>query len=136
MPADHSWDEEFRILRTRLWGHVTIDDIIRDALKVYEDPRIHTPVQELIDLREVESTDVKISDLRNLVQLNVSYAERFKGRHQALVAPTDELHSMAQAFATLSEVHLWPHLSRVFRTLPEAEDWLSSAGSEGNESAG
>ena len=134
MPAEHSWEEESRILRTRLWGRVTIEDIIRDALKVYADLRIHTPIQELIDLREVESTDVTIDDLRRLVQLNVNHAERFRGRRQAMVAPTDELRSMAQTFVTLSEVHLWPHLSRIFNTLSEAEDWLTSVGSEGNNS--
>ena len=130
MSADHFWDEESRVLRTRLWGHVTIKDIIRDALKVYDDPRIRAPLQELIDLQEVESTDVTIDDLRNLVRLNADHAERFKGRHQALVAPTEELRSMAQSFATLSGVHLWPHRTRVFETMGDAEEWLSSVVSE------
>jgi hypothetical protein len=130
MPADHSWDEESRILRIRLRGHVTNEDILGDALKIYGDSRIRAPIREIIDLREVESTSLTINDLRNLVQMNVSHAERFEERYQALVAPTDELRSMARSFATFSQMHLWPHRTRVFETLCDAEEWLSSVMSE------
>jgi hypothetical protein len=131
MPADFRWDSGSRILRTRLWGHVTNEDIVGHALNVVADPSIRAPLQELIDCTGVESTRVTSEGLRNIVQIDVAHKERYRGQRTAIVAPTDEILSMARTFATLSEVHHSPHRIRIFRTLPEAEDWLKSPDSEG-----
>lgn len=131
MPASYRWDGESRIIFTRLWGHVTDEDIVRHSLEVAANPAVCAPLRELIDCTGVESTSVTSDGLRNIVLIDVANKDRFQGQRTAIVAPKDEFFSMAQTFATLSEVHGSPHRIRIFRTLREAEDWLGSPDSEG-----
>jgi hypothetical protein len=131
MPADYRWDGESRIIYTRLWGHVTNEDIVHHSLNVVANPAVCAPLQELIDCTEVESTSATSDGLRDIVLIDVANKDRFRGQRTAIVAPTDEFFSMARTFATLSEVHGSPHRIRIFRTMEEAKDWLGSPDSEG-----
>ena len=126
MPSEYRWDEPLRIIRTRFWGHVTNEDLIMQAMAVYGNPRLGPPLGELVDLSEVKSTEVTINALRKVVQIDIGHSERFEGLSTAIVAPTDELRSMAQAFATLSEVYDSPTSVRIFGTHDQAEQWLAA----------
>ncbi len=126
MPVEHRWDEATRTLHTRLRGRVTRDEMLRNGAEVAKDPRIVAPFQEIVDLREVESHDLTIEGLRNIVQIDVDSYEKFKGQRQAIVAPAGEMENMALSYATLAKVHGGPATIRIFPTYEEAERWLAS----------
>ena len=126
MPVEHSWDEPRRILRTRLWGRVTRDEMLRNGEEVAKDPRIVSPFQEIVDLGDITSHDLTLDDIRDIVRIDVDSYEKLKGQRQAIVASTGELESMALSYATMSKVHGGPATIRIFKSYEEAKRWLAS----------
>jgi hypothetical protein len=123
MPVEYQIDKVHRIIRTRCTGPVTIEEVVEHFHVLERDPDCPDLVDVLLDLSEQTSIPKK----ENL-QAVTGEIKRIRGRVQfgscAIVACTDALYGMLRMFEVFAE-QLFRE-SYVFRTVREAEAWLSS----------
>lgn len=126
MPGDYAFNPQTRAQLTRLWGVVTDEDILQIARAVAADPRIGPNSREILDLREVERTDVTRDGIRAAAEVDLGHPGKFVGNRTAIVATRDAHYGMARMYASLTEAMGAPTRVRVFRTVEEAKAWLQA----------
>jgi hypothetical protein len=123
MPVEYQIDKVNRIIRTRCTGPVTIEEVVEHFHVLERDPDCPDFVNVLLDL----SKQTSIPKKENL-QAVTGEIKRIRGRVQfgscAIVACTDALYGMLRMFEVFAE-QLFRELY-VFRTVREAEAWLTS----------
>lgn len=103
---------------------VTVSGVVGDA--DFEDakfPDVPPGTIELLDLSRAERTEISSGEIRRIAQRDLSWPDRIS--RMAIVATSDVAFGLARMYQTLcdgmkTEV-------RIFRSRPEAEDWLGLA---------
>lgn len=104
-------------------GIVTDEDLLAHWQQGYSDERVPWGAPEILDLSAVERFEVTSSGLRKLVDLDAQQAKlRTDPYKLAVVAPADHVFGMIRMYQMFSETN--PNDVRVFRELPEVEEWL------------
>lgn len=122
MPISRRWDPDQHALFVRMVGRVDDAELVRFARELSEDPEVPTGRRELIDLREVEASDVTTEAIRQVAGAFRSQDKTHYETRVALVAASDlgfGLGRMYQAFRDDAPIHL-----QVFRELEKALAWL------------
>jgi hypothetical protein len=135
MPTEHVYDEQTRMMTTRIWGTVTDADLLALAESIASDPRIAPGMRELMDLREVEKTEVTRQVLQSVAAIDRTLAENFLGNRTAIVAVRDAHYGLARMFAHLMEAAGAPTQVRVFRDVDMAKGWLQRPAASGTAPA-
>jgi len=122
MPVEQRWDEKLRTFFVAVSGPVSDQEFVDFVMGLAKRDDIPTARKELVDLSELERTDVEADSLREA-------AVRFRGLDQtvfesrvAVVAPSDigfGLARMYQSFRGDSTVEF-----EVFRARAAALEWL------------
>lgn len=120
---------EGRLLRLDLVGEYSPEEVPKAFLAALADPACPRLVALLLDVTRSRSLAGRApGELRAVSEFIGPYAERVGGRC-AVVAPSDVLFGMSQMGAVFSEAV--GVSARVFRTHPEALQWLGLGESGG-----
>lgn len=118
MPASYEIRANQRLVRSRLWGVVSDEDLRAHAGLLRADPDFDPTYQQLVDLRDVSALRVS-SDTIARVARESAFAP---GVRRAVVAPTDYHFGMGRMFDLYSDAA--GQTVAVFRDLDAAEAWL------------
>jgi hypothetical protein len=111
-------DVDRRLVRTRLVGAVTVDEVEEHNRALAKDPRFKPEFEQLVDLSEMteilfDTTAVRKSAVHHVFS---------PGTRRALVATSDATFGMSRMFAMQSEGV--GQRIEVFRHMDEATAWL------------
>ena len=107
-------------------GTVTDDEFLAHRSELDADPRARPGYLLLVDLRPAEAIEISAAAFRQDADADVSSPQR-RGARVAIVAPKTAAFGLARMFEILHDEG--PQEVMVFRTMPEAEEWLGlSAG--------
>lgn len=126
MPIDYEWDEKAGLIRTRMWGEVTDDDIDAHTLKIFKDTRLTPPISEIIDSLDVVKLSVTSKSLKKIADGARANKEKFVGHRTAIVSATDVIFGMARMYEMLSDVAGSPIKISAFRNFGDALAWLDT----------
>jgi hypothetical protein len=123
MPVSYQIDSARGIIRTRCCGAVTIEEVIGHFQTLERDPQCPDRIDVLLDLSE----QITVPTTENLRAVTHEIG-RVHGRVQfgncAVIACTDALFGMLRMLEVFAERYF--RQTRVFRTAPEANAWLSA----------
>ena len=122
MPIEHEFDARRRLLRVRMLGVVTDDDVLDYAEAITGDDSRGPEYDELIDLRELETPAASTDTLRRVADIFRKYERQPELVKVAFIAASDAAYGIArmyQAFRAESAADM-----RVFRHANEARRWL------------
>jgi len=122
MPVVYKLNPAEKFIYTQCIGNVTPEEISEHFRELVRDPDCPDRLAVLLDLRETTSVPWTFQ-LRGVNQ----DLERVRGKVAfdacAIVASRDVLFGMMRIFAVFAQGHFTS--IRVFRTVPEAEEWLA-----------
>jgi hypothetical protein len=121
MPCDSDLDMERRWVRSRAWGVVTNAEALAGRRKFADDSRFTSDFHQIYDGREVTRITLTASEI-----VALSREDMFGPRaRRAFVAPRRDTYDLARMYVTYRKLHFGKEDMRVFRTMEEAEAWLS-----------
>lgn len=123
MPYEYTVDSERRVVRVRMWGALTTEEILAVVKQLIGDPQISPGFSELIDLTEASSTAITADDLRRIASSTLDPVSR-----RAFVTRDTLTYGFARMFESFRQINQAPERIAVFGNLQEAEAWLSSRG--------
>jgi hypothetical protein len=126
MPVTYQIDRTRNLIRTRCFGEVTLEEVLDHFRTLQSDPECPSRLDVLLDLSECLSA-ASGGQLRTVNQAIASVRERVQFDACAIVAPTDLLFGMGRMFEVLAEERF--RATHVFRSVVDAEEWLSSQSS-------
>jgi len=118
MPASYRIDVARRLVLSRAWGVFTAQDLYGHYTALSADPVFDPSFSQLVDLRDVEQVDMEPSVIRRHALERLFAA----GAQRALVTSSDVAYELARMYGT-SAAYV-PQNVRVFREMPDAEQWL------------
>ena len=118
MPATYAIDIERKLVRSRIWGAPTEEEILDHGRRLRADPRFQPDFRQLLDMSEWKAILISSPRVRQ------SAREQFfaPGARRAFVAISDCAFGMARMYALASEAE--GQTIEVFRELRAAEAWL------------
>lgn len=120
MPYTYSVDDVQRVVRVRLSGEFTREDLLALSGALAIDSRVSSDFVEVIDLTAVTTTpDAGRGDIRRRATTPLTPVLR-----RAFVAPQPAIFGLCRMFATFREMTAKAEPVGVFHTLAEAEAWL------------
>ena len=120
MAYTYSVDNAQRVVRVRLSGEFTREDLVALSHDLANDPRVSVEFVELIDMSDVRTPpDVQRSDIRRRATTALTPVSR-----RAFVAPQPVIYGLCRMFATFRELTANREPVEVFHTTREAEAWL------------
>jgi len=122
MPIEHEFDAERNLLRVRMFGLVTDDDVLDYAETITSDASLGAVYDELIDLRDLETPAASTDVMRRVADIFREHERAPEAVKVAFVATSDAAYGIArmyQAFRAESAADM-----RVFRSQDEACGWL------------
>ena len=120
MAYTYSVDVVQRVVRVRLSGEFTREDLAALSRDLANDPRVSAEFVELIDLSDVRTPPhVPRSDVRRRATTALTPVSR-----RAFVAPQPVIYGLCRMFTTFREVTANREPVEVFHTAREAEAWL------------
>ena len=120
MPCDYDIDVEHRLVRTNLWGEITLDELTVNQERTKDDPAFDPAFFQLADLQEL--TVINLTALE--VQAYASYSPFVPEARRALVAPGDVAYGLGRMYSTFRQFISPNDQIRIFRDLKSAEEWL------------
>ena len=126
MPITSEVDKTRNLTIYTLIGSTTIDEI-HGALKSFWEAHELT-LDLLWDTRSASLKNLRISDVESIVMLIHQYRNRFNERKSgkaAIVASTDLQYGLSRTLEILFEIENFPNKLQSFRTMEEANQWLS-----------
>lgn len=124
MTVRYTYDEKENFILTTFSGILTDEDLETQAKAVAADPRVRPGAREIVDLRAVEQVEASTESIGFIIVMDKEHRDKFEGMKTAIVAPRDLLFGLSKIFEVLSEVENAPSTVKVFRTMPEARNWL------------
>jgi len=112
-------------VRVRFSGALQGPDSLDAVRELVRDPRYKTGMNGLIDLREVESIELRGDDVRSGADLVVHLGDAFAGTRWALLANSDAVFGIARQFELMVSDPRFE--MRAFRDLEAAERYLQGA---------
>jgi hypothetical protein len=126
MTIPYSTEWKNKGLRITFTGIVIGGELVQLARGVYGDRRFDELRYHVMDFSQVESFDMTERETKNIAYMDMAAARSNPDTSVAIVAHQDIGRKLAQLYASYSEPSPWE--IRIFDTLQEAEQWLSSLG--------
>jgi hypothetical protein len=125
MPIDYVIDHEHRVVRTRVLGVMTDDDVFAYQSTVWSRPDV-LGYDELVDMSEVRHIALpSITRIRDLANLSVQKDPPGRVSKFAIVAPGDIAYMMGRLYKAIRNATSGSTRKiGVFHTLPEALKFL------------
>ena len=119
MPATYEIDSAERVVRTRLWGVVTDDEVYDHNNRLRSDPKFHSDYRQLVDMCGITKAEVS-STMIGDTAINQFFEP---GSRRAIIASDDAVFGLARMFALRSESV--GQTIEVYRERSRAEEWLA-----------
>jgi hypothetical protein len=119
MPTYLSIDVSRSRVVSTISGAVGWKDMYGALEEIANHPDFKPEFDQLVDVTGVTTVDATYEDMRRVAELN-PFAPSAR---RAIVGSSDFVYGMARMYETLTADR---SLVRVFRTMPEAEEWLSN----------
>jgi hypothetical protein len=121
MPAEYRIDRDNKIVLSRAWGKVAIEDFHAHGTRLRADPDFSPDFRQLWDFTEVSESVSDFDAMARLAQTNVfSPTSR-----RAMLAPSDVVFGVGRMFQMLRESKGETGI-RVFRDRESALRWLET----------
>jgi hypothetical protein len=133
MPVQYRIDHTKGIIRTRCIGEVTLEEVLSHFQELKSDPECPPRLDALLDLSQCLSA-ANSAQLRTVSDAIASIRERVQFDACAIVGPTDLLFGVGRMFEVFAEERF--RVTNVFRSVADAESWLSSQESFGAARSG
>jgi len=126
MPVTYVINIEEKLIRTKCFGNVTINEVIAHFRTLERDPLCPDSLDVFLDLSE--TTSLPLSGQISAVAVEISRVKK-KVRFNAcaVVATRDALFGMLRMFSVVAGPYF--QAIHVFRAASEAEEWLASQNS-------
>jgi hypothetical protein len=122
MPVIYDIDKTINLIRTRCVGSVTLNEIADHFRILEQDPDCPDQLDVLLDLSAQKSLPERVELMAVSHEIG-----RIRGKVRfiacAIVVPSDVYFGMIRMFEVFVEKQFT--VTQVFRTVPEAETWLS-----------
>ena len=122
MPISYSIDPEQRLVRSRIWGTVTNDEVNEHNRLLRSDPLFDPTYSQIADMTGVTQNKVTFTNVKETAR-DQYFAP---GVRRALLVSDDTTFGLCRMFATYAE-NLGQRLT-VFRDRKEAEEWVGLRG--------
>ena len=123
MPVTYKIDAKKRIVRTKCFGQVKLQEVIDHFRALAQDPECPQLLNVFLDLRETDSLPSA-----NHISVVINQVGKVRSRVQfgacAIVASRDALFGTMRMFEARAEEFFV--VTRAFRTAAEAEEWLAT----------
>jgi len=118
MPVQYRVDRAGRMVFSRAWGTLTVEDLLQHQNELRADPLVQPGFNQIFDLRDVTHHEISASDVRRLAL----YSPFDATSRRAIVATTEREFGLAR----MGEMILGGRSGtiRVFRDYHEACRWL------------
>lgn len=131
MPIEHRIDQERRLVRVRVHGTLTDEEVFGYQREVWSRPDVEG-YDELVDMTDVEHIALPSSGrVQDLASLSASMDTRSRASRLAVIAPSDTAFGIGRMYQTYRELD--PRSTKeigVFRTRSEALAFLGTEGLE------
>ena len=118
LPATYEIDHNQRLVKSRLWGSVTEDEVFDHNTRLRTDPEFNPGYRQFVDMTGI--TEIKVgTGMINTTSLDQFFSP---GTRRAFVAASDGVFGMARMFALRAEGT--GQVIEVFRELDKAKEWL------------
>jgi hypothetical protein len=124
MPVEIREDPQRRLRVTTLSGTVTDEELLAAYERLLEGDGYDPAFNDLVDSCAVVRMGATPDGIRRLAQTVARRDESHQGTRMAIVAPGGPAHVMAKLFTFYRDAQGSPVEHRVFRSLPEAREWL------------
>lgn len=122
MSIEYEIDRKRGVVFTRCYDTVSVADMTDTAVRMRNDPEFKPDHRQLIDLSEVNRVTASFDELYHFALDN---GDPFSGSsRRAVVAPQHFTYGIARMYQGVREDKDQGRF-RVFRTMPEARDWLA-----------
>jgi hypothetical protein len=122
MPCDCELDLDRRWVRCRAWGAVTYDEAMATRHKFTSDPNFEPTFYQIYDATQVTRLTFTAVEIGLLAKDRV-FAP---GARQALVAPRSDTYGFGRTFQLYRQINGGKEQIKLFRSVQDAEAWLSS----------
>src|SRR5436305_9503077 len=99
MPAAYEIDAVHGIVKTRLWGVVTDDDVYEHNDRLRNDPKFHAHYRQLVDMSGITKAAVTATMITDTA-INQFFEP---GSRRAIIASNDAVFGLARMFALRCE---------------------------------
>jgi len=123
MPIDYTIDAAQGLIRTKVTGVVTLDELIENFDKQFNDPRYIKCTRELADVRDI-TPEITAEELRRYSDLVHRNVNKLPTLRIAVVVNDDLTYGMARMYSSLIEDA--ERDVEVFRSVADAEQWLET----------
>ncbi len=125
MPIDYELDLQRRWIRSRAWGTVTFEEGMTHRRNFTCDPNFAPDFHQIIDGTGVTRLVVTASEI-GLLARDTIFSPNSR---RAFVAPRSDTYGFARTFQLYRQINAGKDQIRLFRTVEEAEAWLSGEAS-------
>ena len=122
MPVTYQIDANTKTVRTTCIGPVMLEDVIEHFHTLQQDPSCPSHLDVLLDVSGITSLPEK-HELRTVTRTIAEISGRVTFGDCAIVASRDAVFGMMRMFEVFAQQYF--RLTRVFRTVSEAEAWLA-----------
>jgi hypothetical protein len=128
MPCEYSIDPEQRLVRTRLWGSLTDEELIDYQGRLAQDPSFNADFLQLVDGRDISSSKgITAKGIETLARTPLFGA----ASRRAIVTSSPAVFGLARMLEIHRELSGGKDRIRVFDSLEAATEWLGrQAGGE------
>ena len=123
MSVKIDYNKEKKALYVTLSGQVSLDEFYKTIVEVAESKSFNPDIRTLVDIRELDFSDINSDFLKRLIALEKKNTKRVHTR-VAYIADTEVNFGMTRMYQQLSDDI--PKTSKVFRDYSEGEKWLLS----------
>jgi hypothetical protein len=123
MPVQYRIDHTEGIIRTKCFANVTLEDVLGRLQELKDEPECPLRLDVLLDVSECLWA-AKTAELKSVSYAIASVRERVQFDACAIITPTYLLFGIGRMFEVLAKQ--WFRVTRVFRSVADAEAWLSS----------
>ena len=121
MPFATSFYRDRRLMITRAWGHITVDDVRAFRQEIVARPEFDPAWAHIFDARDAVDFDLSNEEVRQIAETS----RLAPSARRAMVATDRLIFDRFRMYATLFELHVDGSAVGVFKTLDDAIEWVT-----------
>jgi hypothetical protein len=121
MPFATSFYLDRRLMITRAWGHITVEDVLAFRHDLAARPEFNPTWAHVVDARDAVEFDMSADEIRQLAETSVLAPSA----RRAMVATDPALFALFRMYGVMFELQVDGSAVGVFTTLNDALEWVT-----------
>ena len=121
MPYATSFYLDRRLMVTRAWGHITVDDVRAFRQEIVARSEFDPGWAHIFDARDAVDFDLSNEEIRQIAETS----RLAPSARRAMVATDPVIFDRFRTYGTLFQLHVDGSAVGVFKTLNDAIDWVT-----------